>query len=531
MELMKTDKTTLSEEDILKYIADYELEQVPELFKLWEYYRGKNTTILERKAPDQNTPDNKVPIPYGRKIVTTFTGYAYRPRYITYKPVESEEDVEKRRIEKEEAKIVEKEAAYKRLPGEPLPLPEVKEKAPKTAEDIFASELQDIFDHNNEHIKTSRAGRNTGIFGLSYEILYIKGVLNKGEDKAKLPVKAEVRFFSVDPREMILLYNYDSEPEKVAAIRYYKIDNDYYKVEVFYLDKILQYDRKREKDGLGGSKWKLTLKGQYTNFFGEIPVVAYYFGDEMNGVIDPVVPMIDAYDVLVSDSLNEFDRFAYAYLIMKRFGLTDPTKKKEPGVVAQILRDLKKRRVFENLPKDAEIEFLTKDIPDEFITFMTGLLKEEIHVQSHVPDFASEKFASGVSGIAVQRLLFDFENVVSSTEADFDVGLMERIRLITIIMEKSRAGGGSPDMINISHKRNIPLNLSDFAKTSKTMKEAGFSSWLCADIMPDDVVPNVEEELERQKEEREEMMPDIDQFNEEDEDEDEEEDDNLEGEE
>ena len=200
-------------------------------------------------------------------------------------------------------------------------------------------------------------------------------------------------------------------------------------------------------------------------------------------------------------------------------------------MVAQILRDLKKRRVFENLPKDAEIEFLTKDIPDEFITFMTGLLKEEIHVQSHVPDFASEKFASGVSGIAVQRLLFDFENVVSSTEADFDVGLMERIRLITIIMEKSRAGGGSPDMINISHKRNIPLNLSDFAKTSKTMKEAGFSSWLCADIMPDDVVPNVEEELERQKEEREEMMPDIDQFNEEDEDEDEEEDDNLEGEE
>jgi len=28
---------------------------------------------------------------------------------------------------------------------------------------------------NNEHIKTSRAGRNTGIFGVSYELLYIDG--------------------------------------------------------------------------------------------------------------------------------------------------------------------------------------------------------------------------------------------------------------------------------------------------------------------------------------------------------------------
>ena len=41
------------------------------------------------------------------------------------------------------------------------------------------------------------------------------------------------------------------------------------------------------------------------------------------------------------------------------------------------------------------------------------------------------------------------------------------------------------------------------------MKAAGFSRYLIADIMPDDVVPDVEEELRRQDEDNVALMPDI----------------------
>jgi len=469
MQLLKTEKTTFSADDILKYINDYEMAQVKAFDKLWAYYKGRNTTILDRKSPDSNNPDNKVPVPYGRKIITTFAGYAYRPRYIAYKSADNE--------------------------------------AAKT----YVEELKKTFNLNNEHIKTSIAGRNMGILGVSYELLYIDSVQTQGTPENGLSVLktlAEPRFFTVDPREMILLYDFSSEPKKIAAIRYFKIDDNYYKVEMYFSDRVELYDRIRDKEA---NKWTLVARGAQPNQFGEVPVIAYYFGDEMMGLIEPIIPLIDAYDVLISDSLNEYDRFAFAYLVMKKFGLTDPAKKKEPGVYSAALALLKRRRIFEHLPEDADVKYLTKDIPSEFIKLMTDIIRDQIHVQSHVPDFTSEKM-SGASGIAIQRLLFDFENVCSSNEADCDVGLIERIRLITLIYAKANRIKGDPDMVAISHKRNVPLDQKAFADTALVMKNAGFSKRAIVNIMPDDIIPDKEAELKEQENEAQAMMESLDEF-------------------
>jgi SPP1 family phage portal protein len=469
MQLLKTEKTTFSADDILKYINDYEMAQVKVFDKLWAYYKGRNTTILDRKSPDSNNPDNKVPVSYGRKIITTFAGYAYRPRYIAYKPADDE------------------------------------------AAKSYVEELKKTFNLNNEHIKTSIAGRNMGILGVSYELLYIDTVQSQDKPENRLSVLrtlAEPRFFTVDPREMILLYDFSSEPKKIAAIRYFKIDDNFYKVEVYFKDRVELYDRIRDK---AANKWTMVAKGAQPNQFGEVPVVAYYFGDEMMGLIEPIIPLIDAYDVLISDSLNEYDRFAFAYLVMKKFGLTDPAKKKEPGVYSAALALLKRRRIFEHLPEDADVKYLTKDIPSEFIKLMTDIIRDQIHVQSHVPDFTSEKM-SGASGIAIQRLLFDFENICSSNEADCDVGLIERIRLITLIYAKANRIKGDPDMVTISHKRNVPLDQKQFADTALVMKNAGFSKRAIVNIMPDDIIPDKEAELAEQESESQAMMESLDQF-------------------
>ena len=153
--------------------------------------------------------------------------------------------------------------------------------------------------------------------------------------------------------------------------------------------------------------------------------------------------------------------------------------------------------------------FLTKDIPTDYIKFMAELIREQIHNQSHVPDLSSASFKDGLSGVAVQRLMFDFENVVASSEAGFDLGLGERIEMISEIFKMTGRPYGSFDEITISHKRNAPLNIKEFAETAELMKSSGFSRYLIADIMPDDIIPNVEAELERQDEESREMFPDV----------------------
>lgn len=487
MKLIKTDKETLSNEDILTYIANYERDVVPTLNKLWAYYEAENVTITNKPKPDANSPDNRIIIAYGRKLVTTWTGYGWRPRYITYKATKETDQSE---IEDNEEELDEDGHIIEIEPKEIL----------LTPDELYIKELQKTFNLNNEHIKTSRAGRNIGIFGMSYELVYIDKVYNTEESM----MKAEPKFFTVDPREMILLYDYESEPQKKMAIRFYKVSENKYKVEVYYKDRVELFDRVKQDVN---SKWELkpVEGGSYPNFFGRVPVVAFYAGDEMLGVIKPVLSLIDANDALYSDSMNEFDRFAFAYLIMKEYGITNPIDMKTPGKMEEVLRNLKKKRVFEKVPKDGEIKFLLKDIPAEFISFMADHIREQIHIQSHVPDFI--KMATGaLSGAAIQRLMFDFENLVSSTEADFDVGLLERIELITIIYDKQKRPVGTKDMITISHKRNVPLNLKELADTALVMKNAGFSSYLICDIMPDDIIPDVQAELRRQKKESKSLM-------------------------
>jgi SPP1 family phage portal protein len=479
MVLQKTSKTFLTNEEILKYIEDYESKTVPHLNELWEYYKGKNVKILNRKTPDANSPDNRIVVSYGRKLINTYTGYAYRPKYITYKANEKKTD--------KEIDDIENDLTTK---SEPV-------------EKKYVNGLQDNYNTNNEHIKTNRAGRNTAIFGFSYEICYIDGEYSK----EALSIKAIPKFFTVDPREMIVLYDFSPEPKIVLAIRYYKMESDYkYKVEVYYKDHIDTFIRQK-KDAYT-MKWELVPEQLgINNYYNTVPVVAYYLGDEMQSIMENVLTLIDAYDILFSDSMNEFDRFAFAYLIMKKFGLTNPLDKKDPVKANSALQFLKRRRVFENLDEKADIKFLTKDIPVAFIQHIGEQLKMQIHLQSHIPDF--NQLTGALSGAAIDRLLFDFENLVSSAEADFDLGLIARGKLITDILITTSFVPKDSDMntmVQINHKRNKPLNTLDFAQTANILMQAGFSRRAIVSTMPEDIIPDVEQELEEEKMEQEAMI-------------------------
>jgi len=68
--------------------------------------------------------------------------------------------------------------------------------------------------------------------------------------------------------------------------------------------------------------------------------------------------------------------------------------------------------------------------------------------------------------------------------------------------------------VMIMHRRNMPLNVTEWADIAERMKRAGFSRWLIAEIMPDDLVPDVEAELERQDEDMQSLMPSVDEYTE-----------------
>jgi len=444
-----TDKSMLSTDDIEDWIQKHESERLPVLSMMADYYDGKNPTILGKPTTD---PDNRTPFPYGRKIVNTFTGYGYRPGYITY----------------------------------------------RTEDEPYLKTLTDIFRQNNETVKTERGGRNTATFGVSYELHYISGMTDG------LTTNIVPKFFTVDPRNMILLYDRQPEPDEKFAIYYTKIDDDVYNVEYYTDEAVTVYKRTNNNSG----KWEYTRESVKQNFYEKVPVTPYYMNDRSIGLIEPVAPIIDDYDIIVSDSMIEFQRFANAYLRIVGMSIGDPTGD-NPKLLRRILAKIKASRTFDSLKDKDDVTFLTKDIPKDFIEYMTKLLQNQIHEQSHVPDFTSEKFSGALSGAAIERMLFDFENIVSSAQADFDLGLYDRIEHITGIMQKIGVPVGDPMDVIINHRRNIPIDEMNAAEVAKELRNTGISMESVVENMPRKVIPTVKVEMERQKKEIDSAYPDI----------------------
>lgn len=393
-----------------------------------EYFKGQNRAIIDRKAPDDmgNSPDNKIPIPYGRRIINLVTGYMYKPGLVQY-----------------------------------------------TSEDErYLEELRTVFDANHEPIKTEQMGKQTSIQGVGYEYHYVEGDL-QGDT-----VRAVPKFCKLPAHEVIPIYDYAAEPMLWAFIR--TIDRGDDQLAWIWYDKMWQqFKRRKEAKGT----FELVEVGQH--FYGDVPLVVYSNNEEQIGDFEPVQHLIDAYDVLVSDSMNEFDRFAWAYLLLKGMSLNEDQANR-----------LKRTRTFENLDTEDSVAFLTKEMATEFIKFMTDLIRDEIHRQSGIPNL-EDYDASGASGKTMGKFIYLMELFTDPKESYFKQGLFRRIALIDKILRF----GVEPGRVDIVMNRNTPDNSLEQAQIFQSY--AGFVSHRTLLETFADFVDDPDEEMDRLAEERE----------------------------
>ena len=281
--------------------------------------------------------------------------------------------------------------------------------------------IDELFKQNNEPILNNKLGVYNAVNGLSYELHYIP---REGEFDYKMTM--------VKAKNALMVYNYDIDPEKIAFIRIVNKANEI-NYEVYYNDIVITYLltdtglKKIEKDKL--------------NPFGVIPVIDRINNEERIGDIEIVKILIDAYDVINSSSMIEFDKFAYAYLKIVGSGIKDDDLKKA-----------KLRRIFANLDDKDAISWLTKNIPTDFIEKTADRIKREIHRQSFIPDIDEIKFGGSASGVTVDKFIYLMEYSVSDKEAYFRKGLMERFELI----QKFNPALEDIYSIKIDFARNIP---------------------------------------------------------------------------
>ena len=338
-------------------------------------------------------------------------------------------------------------------------------------DDVLLQDLQMILEHNDEADENAELAKNASIYGVAYEMLYLSE-----EDNM-------IRFKSLNPKEVIPIFDKTVEQNLLAVMRYYE-DYDYVEDNTYTIVEVIDATQvRRYKLNTG-----LSLLEEYPHYFSMVPVAIFKNNEEESGDFERVISLIDAYDKMQSDSLNDFEYFVDAYLAL--YGFTADSED-----VAQ----MKENRVL-LMDEGTSAEWLIKQVNDAYVENMKNRLDKDIHKFAKCPNMSDQEFASNASGIAIKFKLLGTENLVSIKERKFKRGLQQRFELMSMINNVLREGFDWR-AIDINFTRNIPSNDTDIANIVNTLKDIVSEETLLAQIP---FVEDVQAELERVKTEREE---------------------------
>lgn len=327
----------------------------------------------------------------------------------------------------------------------------------------YMTALQDVFNLNDEQDQNSELAKECSIKGLAYEIVYTDE-------------NANIRFDMLESDEVITVYDTKLNPELRFAIRLYAVDEFNY-VEVYTDREVIKY----LDDG------GLTEINRYVHNLQEVPVIEYINNSNLTGDFENVLSLIDAYDIIQSDSLNDSEQFADAYLILEN----------ALGTESDDLDNMREQRAFV-LPKDGKVYYLTKDINDTVQENIKDRLNKDIHKFSGVIDVTDENtFGADTSGVAFRYKLLALENKVANKERKFKKGLQKRIKLITDYLNL-KGGNFNYTDVNIIFQRNLPEDES--LEIDNAIKLKGLVSDVTA-LSTLSMVSDVQAELELMKSE------------------------------
>lgn len=391
----------------------------PSLKNRYNYYIGQQK-ILQKVSEDPNRPCNNIVCNFVKNIVNTYEGYAV---------------------------------------GVPVTY---------SSDDEGFEHLEEILKYNDVADEDAELFRNGLIYGRAAEICYLD------EDKKE-------RFKVLDSMGTIPVYDDTLDGNLIYAIRLWKENigaslNETYMAEVYDDRYVTKY---RSAEGFQSFQFV----SQDLHGFLQVPITFFSLNAEEEGIADTIFSLQDAYNSLISDSIDDWDAFCDAYLVLK-------------GAVAdgEDLENMKAYRTL-MLDADASAEYLVKNTSSTEIEHLMDAVEEKIREMSACPNFASENFGTS-SGIAIRYRCMALENNTASILNNFKKALQRRIELLAETLMDSEALWRD---INVTFTRNLPINTSDIASEINQLRGLVSDRTLLAQLPFIDDVDEEMEEIKRQK--------------------------------
>ena len=299
---------------------------------------------------------------------------------------------------------------------------------------------------------------------LDTEIACQQSVFGRGVELIYADENARPRCVALDPRDAFVVYSDDETAQPLFGV---------------YLRP--EYDVRGSRVGLRVTVYTDALIARYRcahtasirepldvtqHYFGAVPLIEYWNNARETGDFERVLPLIDAYDTLQSDRVNDKQQFADALLVLTGvIGIAAPEENDglTPG------ERLRQDKTLSLPDSTAKVEWLTKEAQESDADVLRLALSHDIHKFSMVPDLTDEHFAGNLSGVAMRYKLLGLEQLTSIKERYFREGLRQRIRLIAHYLSLLGNREINANNVRFIFTRSLPVNDMEQAQIVSTL--------------------------------------------------------------
>ena len=337
-------------------------------------------------------------------------------------------------------------------------------------------------------------GLELSIYGLAYEYIYVK------ENETCLSIK------NVSAENTFMVKDDSIEENELFAVYYYVKKDDTNTKPDRYMATVLTPNYKYELD-IQNDKTILqeTTEKPVPHYMGEIPIIEYLNNKLAIGDFELQIPLIDAYNALMSDRVTDKEQFIDAILaiygtLLADDEVEDENGEKKDGMEAAI-KQLKKRKVLE-VPDGAKAEYLTRTFDESGVEILKKAIEQDIHKFSHIPCMTDESFGGNVSGVAMEFKLLGMENITKIKTRYYRKGLRKRIKIFCNFLSL-QGKQVDPTGITMAFTRALPKNLLEISQIVSNLWGKVSKKTLLSQVP---FVQNVDDELAAVEKEAEENI-------------------------
>lgn len=436
----------LGSSDVLKLIQKHINKQVPDYQLNMAYYLGQHE-ILNNTRPEAGAPNAKPVCNHAKDIADTASGY-FLGNPITYKLIGDYADDE----------------------------------AKKEAFDAFLAHIDEATTDDDDQENALMLS----ICGKTYEYIYA------AEDEAMLKEKP------VDPQNAFIVYDQSIEHAPLFGVYYYQkksaLDNQNAQDENYiYFIVMTETELKYYRSPIG-SVAEIPPYEVQAHSLGRIPLVEYKNNRFAIGDFTQQIGLIDAYNAMTADRINDKEQFIDAILAVYGAVLGDSASESK-----EAMEELKENKLLE-LPIDAKAEYLVRQLDENGMETLRQALKEDIYTFSHVPNLTDENFVGNSSGVAMEYKLLGLEMLTKIKERWYRRGLRDRIKIFCHFLEL-KGFDLQPGDIEVVFSRSLPKNLLELSQIIANL-DGNVSDRTLLSLLPFVEDPDAEiEALKAQKEE------------------------------